>query len=349
MRARATTEAILKAKAKEKLRVVQYGLGPIGLATVRAVLARPDFELVGAIDIDTEKVDRDVADLSGLKRPSGIRVSARAEELLAVTRPKVVLHTTGSRLDRVMPQLRACLEAGANVVSTCEELLLPSLRYPALAQELSALAGSRGVAVLGTGVNPGFVMDTVALLATAPCLEVRSIRVERVVDASTRRQPLQKKIGAGMSRAEFRRKVAERELGHVGLLESLQLVAQGLGFKLERIEEKIVPVVAGKSVKTPFLTVKAGQVAGLHHTCRGFRDGKEVLSLDLQMYVGAREPFDQVTVAGTPPVKLRFDGGVPGDQATVGILLSMAPLVAAAPPGLKTMLDLPVPRFHKTG
>jgi len=349
MRARTTTEAILKAKAKEKLRVVQYGLGPIGLATVKAVLARPDFELVGAIDIDSDKVDRDVADLSGLKRPSGIRVSGRAEELLAVTRPKVVLHTTGSRFDRVMAQLKACVEAGANVVSTCEELLLPSLRYPALAHELSALAEARQVSVLGTGVNPGFVMDTVALLATAPCLEVRSIRVERVVDASTRRLPLQRKIGAGMSRGEFKKKVDQRELGHVGLLESLQLVAYGLGWKLERVEEKILPVMAGKSVRTAHLTVKAGTVAGLHHTCRGFRDGKEVLSLDLQMYVGAKDPYDQVTVAGTPPLKLRFDGGVPGDQATVGILLSMAPLVAAAPPGLKTMLDLPVPRFHTAG
>jgi 4-hydroxy-tetrahydrodipicolinate reductase len=349
MRTRATAEAALKAKGKGRLRVVQYGLGPIGLATVRAVLARPDFELVGAIDIDQEKIDRDVADLSGLKRPSGIRVSGRAEEVLAVTRPKVVLHTTSSRLDRIMPQLRACLDSGASVVSTCEELLLPSLRNPALAQELAALAQARGVAVLGTGVNPGLVMDTVALLATAPCLEVRSVRVERVVDASTRRLPLQRKIGAGMSRAEFKEKVGERELGHVGLLESLSLVALGLGWKLERVEEKIVPVVAAKSVKTPFLTVKAGQVAGLHHTCRGFRDGKEVLSLDLQMYLGAKNPYDQVTVAGRPPLKLRFDGGVPGDEATVAMLLNMASLVAAAPPGLKTMLDVPVPRFHLTG
>jgi len=343
-------EGSVKGKTKEKekprLRVVQYGLGPIGVAAVRAVLARPDFELVGAIDIDPEKLDRDVADLSGLKRPTGIRVSNRPEELLAVTRPQVVLHTTGSRLPAVFPQLKVCLEAGANVVSTCEELLLPSLRHPQLADQLDSLANGRNVTLLGTGVNPGFVMDTVVLLATAPCTELRAVRVERVVDAATRRLPLQKKIGAGMTRIEFKRKVEKQELGHVGLLESLHLVAAGLGWKLEDVEEKIAPVVLSKTVRTPYLTVKAGQVAGIHHTCRAKRDGKEFLSLDLQMYVGAKAPHDEVRIDGTPPITLRFEGGVAGDTATVGILLNMAPLVVSSGPGLKTMIDLPVPRFR---
>jgi 4-hydroxy-tetrahydrodipicolinate reductase len=328
------------------LRVVQYGLGPIGLETVKAVLARPDLELVGAIDIDPEKIQRDVADLAGLTRPTGVRVSGRPDDVLPVVRPKVVLHTTGSRLPAVMPQLRACLESGASVVSTCEELLLPALRHPRLAEELDALARSRGAALLGTGVNPGYVMDTVALLAGAPCIELRAVQVERVVDASTRRLPLQRKIGAGMSRAEFKRKVEQGELGHVGLAESLHLVARGLGWKLDPVEERILPQMAVKSVRTKYLTVKAGQVAGIHHTCRGFRDGKEVLSLDLKMFVGARKPYDQVVIDGVPPIRLRFEGGVAGDQATIGMLLSMAPLVAGASPGLKTMLDLPLPHFR---
>ncbi|MFQ5791897.1 MAG: dihydrodipicolinate reductase, partial [Acidobacteriota bacterium] len=219
--------------APERIRVVQYGLGPIGLAAVKAILSRRDLELVGAIDIDPAKLERDVADLSGLKRPSGIRVSNRAQEVLGVTRPDVVLHTTGSRVAKVLPQLRYCLEAGTSVVSTCEELLLPSVRHAAEAQELDRMAQAKGVVVLGTGVNPGFVMDTVALVATAPCVELRAVRVERVVDASTRRLNLQKKVGAGMSRSEFRRVISKGELGHVGLLESLHLVARGIGWRLD--------------------------------------------------------------------------------------------------------------------
>lgn len=330
----------------ERLRIVQYGLGPIGLATVRAILGRRDVELVGAIDIDRQKIGRDVADLADLKRPSGIRVSNRPDELLAITRPGLVVHTTGSRLPEVLPQLRACLEVGSSVVSSCEELLFPSVRHPELARELDALARSKGAAVLGTGVNPGFVMDTIALVASAPCLELRHLRIERVVDAATRRLPLQKKIGGGMTPAQFRRGVAKGELGHVGLRESLHLVASGLGWELDRVEEKVAPVVARKSVRTRFITVKAGQVAGIRHTCRGYWDDGEILSLDLQMFVGARAPYDRITVKGTPPLTLEFRGGVSGDEATVGMLLSMGRLLTSASPGLKTMMDLPLPRFH---
>ena len=330
----------------EKLRVVQYGVGPIGLAAARAILVRPDLELVGAIDIDPDKQQRDVADLAGLKKPSGVRVSDRAEEVLGVKQPDVVLHSTQSRLDEVLPQLKTCLEFKASVVSTCEELLLPSVRHPRLARELDALARSKGVVVLGTGVNPGFVMDTVALVATAPCLEVRSVLVERVVNGATRREPLQKKIGAGMTLAEFRRGARKGKLGHVGLLESLHLVAQGLGWDLERVIEKLTPVLAKKSVRTPYLTAKAGQVAGIHHVCRGFQNGKEVLKLDLQMFVGAKKPFDKISIRGTPSFDILFEGGVKGDEATVGMLLNMAHSVMGLRPGLRTMIDSTLPRFR---
>lgn len=331
--------------SQSRIRVVQYGLGPIGLAAVRNILTRRDLELVGAIDIDPRKFQRDVADLSGLKQPSGVRVSNRPEDVLAVCRPDVVLHATGSRLESVFPQLSQCVETGASVVSTCEELLLPDLRNPKLTEKLDRLAKLKQAVVLGTGVNPGFVMDTMAVVATAPCLELKSVQVERVVDASTRRLPLQKKVGAGMTSAQFRKGVKKKELGHVGLLESLHLVARGLGWSLDRVVENIKPVLAKRSVRTRFLTVKSGQVAGIHHVCRGYRDNKAVLSLDLQMYVGARKPHDRINIQGRPAVNLLFDGGVAGDEATVGMLLSMAHVVRAASPGVRTMIDVPLPRF----
>ena len=330
----------------EKLRVVQYGVGPIGLAAIRAILARSDLELVGAIDIDPDKQQRDVADLAGLKLPSGIRVSDRPEEVLGTKQPDVVLHSTQSHLNEVLPQLRICMEAKASVVSTCEELLLPSVRHPRIARELDALARSKEVVVLGTGVNPGFVMDTMALVSTSPCLELRSILVERVVNAATRRQSLQRKVGAGMTPAEFRRGAKKGQLGHVGLLESLHLVAQGLGWALEGVSEKLTPVLAKKSVRTPYLTVKAGQVAGIHHVCRGLRNGKEALKLELQMFVGAKKPFDKISIRGNPSLDILVEGGVAGDEATVGMLLNMAPSVLGLRPGLRTMIDSTLPRFR---
>jgi 4-hydroxy-tetrahydrodipicolinate reductase len=305
-----------------------------------------DLELVGAIDNDPKKLLRDVADLSGLKRPSGIRVSDRPREVLAVQRPQVVLHATQSGMEEVVPQLKLCVEEGARVVSTCEELLSPSLGQPKLALELDRLALLKQAVVLGTGVNPGFVMDTLALVATAPCLHVRSIRVDRVVEASSRRESLQRKVGAGMSESDFRRGVRKGLLGHRGLRESLHLIAMGLGWKLDRVTEKVTPVLANRSVKTRYLSVKKGEVAGIHHVCRAFRNRKEALHLDLQMYVGAKKPVDRITIKGKPDLNLVFDGGLAGDEATVGMILNAIPNVLAAPPGLKTMLDIPLVRFR---
>jgi 4-hydroxy-tetrahydrodipicolinate reductase len=254
-------------KAPERLEWCWYGLGQIGLETA-VVLSRRDIELVGAIDVDPATLNRDVADLSGLSRPSGIRVSDRATEILQVTRPHVAILTTSSRFKDVLPQIKQCVDARTHVVSSCEELLLPHVRYAAQAKDLDRHAKGVGIAVLGTGVNPGFVMDTMALAATAPCLEVKSVAVERVVNASTRRPNLQQKVGAGMTPARFRKGVKGSELGHVGLLESTHLVAEGLGWNLERVDESIKPVLATTRVKTPHVTVQAGQVAGIHHVCR---------------------------------------------------------------------------------
>jgi len=333
-------------KAPERLRVVLYGLGQIGLETAKVILARRDLELVGAIDNEPGKLQRDVADLSGLSRPSGIRVSDRATEVLQVTRPHVAILTTSSRFKDALPQIKQCVDSRAHVVSSCEELLLPHVRYAAQAKDLDRHAKGMGVAVLGTGVNPGFVMDTIALAATAPCLEVKSVRIERVVNAATRRPNLQQKVGAGMTAARFRKGVKNNELGHVGLLESTHLVAEGLGWNLDRVDESIKPVLAKSRVKTPHVVVQAGQVAGIHHVCRGFVNGKEAVSLDLQMYVGAKKPLDRVTVAGRPDVTLLFENGVAGDEATIAMLVAMVPSMSKVEPGLRTMVDLPLPHFR---
>jgi len=329
-----------------RTRVVQFGLGSIGLMAVKAVLGRTDLELAGAIDDDLKKVERDVADLSGLRRPSGIRVSNRPQEVLGVKRPQVVLHATQSGLADVFPQLSYCLEAGAHVVSTCEELVFPTVRQPRLARDLDFLARSKGSVVLGTGANPGLVMDTMALVASAACLDVRSVRVERIVDASTRRESLQRKVGAGLTRSEFRRGLSKGTLGHRGLLESVHLIANGLGWDLDKVAEKVTPVLSPRSMKTEFVTIRKGEVAGIHHVCKGFAERKEKIRLDLQMFVGVKKPGDQINIKGKPDVTLSFEKGVAGDEATVAMLLNMIPAVLEASPGLRTMSDISVPRFR---
>jgi len=336
---------------KKPLKIVQYGLGPIGQAVARTVLDKEEtgtMTLVGAVDIDPEKTGRDVADVIGVDDDTGVQVSDDADAVLADTSPDVVLHTTTSFLDGVTDQLVQCARAGAHVVSSTEELSFPYERAPDVAARLHQVARDEGVVIVGTGVNPGYAMDTLPLMATGVCTDVQSVTVERVVDAGERREPLQDKVGAGLSTEAFAEKKATGTFGHIGLRESLRMVADGLGWSLDAVEETLTPVHADAPVDTGYRQVDVGEVAGIHHSAEGIVGGTPRLSLDLKMYVGAESSYDAVEIDGTPPIDLRFRGGIFGDTATVGMLVNTAPLAADARPGLRTMADLPVPRAFAT-
>lgn len=329
---------------------MQYGLGPIGQAVSRTVLAKPEaFTLVGAVDIDRDKVGRDVADVIGEDVPTtGITVSDDAKEVLSRGAPDVVLHTTTSFLDGVTDQLIQCARARAHVVSSTEELAFAYERDPDAAERLDQVAREEGVVIVGTGVNPGYAMDTLPLTTTGGCTNVEAVHVERVVDAAQRRAPLQAKVGAGLSVEAFEAKKAGGTFGHIGLRESLQMIADGLGWSVGDVEEELNPVRADAPIDTGIRQVAAGDVAGIHHTATGRVGGVPRLMLDLKMYVGAESSYDAVQVDGTPPIDLRVHGGIFGDTATVGMLVNTVPLAAGAQPGLRTMTELPVPRAFAT-
>ena len=259
----------------------------------------------------------------------------------------MVFLCTSSFLPDVAEDVRRAARAGANVVSSCEELLLPDFQHPELAGELDEAAKAGGVTVVGTGVNPGFVLDYLPVVASAACRELRGVRATRVVDAGTRREALQRKVGAGLSVDVFRERAADGRLGHVGMRESVALVGRALGFELDDVAQTVEPVIAERELTTPFVTVPAGRVAGIRNLGIGRRDDEPLVTLRLEMYIGAPNPRDEILLLGEPPLFLRFDGGVPGDDATAAILVNTARQAVAAPPGLKTVLDLPPPRFAR--
>lgn len=335
----------------DPLRVVQYGLGPIGRACAASLVEKSRsglLQLVGAIDIHPELSGRDLGELLGAGEAVGIVVSDDARRLLSDVRPDVVIHTTSSFLERVYDQIATCLDAGASVVSSTEELFYPLEVHVELAASLDELARERHVAVVGTGVNPGFAMDTLALTASAVCANIRSMHMSRVVDAGRRREPLQRKIGAGITRADFDARKSEGTIGHVGLRESATFVAHALQWHIDRYEESIEPVMARNQTTTSYLVVEPGQVAGIHQHLTGYLDGMPALEMDLQMYVGADNPHDAVRIDGDPPVDLVVRGGIFGDTATVGALINAVPLIAAAEPGLRLASELPLPRAFAT-
>jgi 2,4-diaminopentanoate dehydrogenase len=325
-------------------RVVCYGLGPIGLGIARLALSRPGVEIVGAIDVDPQKVGRDLGELLG-GAAIGAAISADAVATLKAAQPAVALHATSSALASVAPQLLQIAEAGVNVVSTCEELAYPWTAQPQLAAELDAAARRAGVTLLGTGVNPGYAMDALPLMLTAPCAAVRAVRVLRVVDAGRRRGPLQRKVGAGLTVEQFSDGVRAGTIRHVGLPESLHMLATSLGWQLDRSTDLIEPVIADQPITTEFVTVEPGQVAGVRQVARGFVGEREAISLELRMYVGAPDPQDRVEIDGEPPVRMTVAGGLHGDIATAAIVVNAIPSAVRAGAGLASMADAPLVHF----
>ncbi len=317
----------------EPIRALIFGLGPIGCSIGRLAAERAEIELVGGVDSAPDKAGHPLYDILAIE-PNGAAnppVEADAERTLANTQPQVVLHATGSFLPDVLPQLLTCVRAGANIISTCEELTYPWLRHPEPAKELDSEAKAHGVTVLGTGINPGFILDTLAASVSTVCQRVERVRLTRIVDVSTRRPQLQRKVGVGLTLAEFRDHASAGRFGHVGTKESCWLVAAALGWQLDSLEETIEPV-SGPD----------GRAAGIRQTAVGTLAGGTVIEALVQMSTDVDRPRDEITFDGTPPVQLVIEGGVPGDTATAAVVLNAVSRVVHHQPGLVTMLDLPI-------
>jgi len=315
-------------------RVVVVGLGPIGIGAARAVLADPGMKLVGLVDIDPAKVGKPVAELEG-----GPTVT---QSLKDAGPADVAIVTTTSKLDRMAPTLRDALAQRLHVVSSCEEMSWPKYRHAQLADQLDADAKRAGRALLGTGVNPGFVMDLLPVVLSSMVLEVKSLRVVRLVDASTRRKPLQQKVGATMTREQFAALKERNEIGHQGLAESVAMIAAAFGrdAKPGTVDVTLDPVITDREIPSAMGMIKPGQVRGMHNVGR-WSDSHLSIELDLTMAVGLTDPKDFVEITGPVPLKLEIPGGTPGDTATVAALVNCARAIPNARPGLLTMLDLP--------
>ena len=327
------------------IRVMHVGLGPIGVGVLNQVMERPGFEVVAAVDINPEKAGKDVGEILDLEDKTGVVVQSGLKGALANHDADVVALCTGSTLPGIKSQLEAILAARLPVVSTTEELSFPQFSNEALTEELDKLARDAGVAVVGTGVNPGFAMDTLPVVLSAPCERVDSVTVDRIQDASVRRIPFQQKIGAGLKPDDFRQKADRLEIRHVGLTESVAMIAAAFGWKLDRITDSIEPKIADAPVASNYISVDKGQVAGLIQDGIGYRDGEPVIRLHMEAYLGAPETFDAVRIVGSPSMYSKIDGGIPGDIATASVAVNTIPRALAAPPGLHTMRDLPIPSW----
>lgn len=330
---------------KQKIKVVQYGLGAIGSEIVKFALQKKYVEIVGAVDIDKNKVGKDLGEVIGIDQKIGITVSDNPNDVFSKVEADIVLHSTSSYLKNVYPQLELAIKAKANIISTAEELVYPFFHNPEIAEKIDRLAKQYQVSVLGTGVNPGFLMDTLIISFTSICQNIKQIKATRVIDASQRRLPFQKKMGVGLTPDEFNKNVENKIItGHVGLTESVAMIADSLGWKLDSVQlSNVEPEIAKASQDQAPLKIDAGKVVGLKQIAYGMKDRENVITLEFQAGVMVKEQYDSIYIEGKPNVDLTIKGGIHGDLATVAIIVNMIPKVLDAKPGLLTMVDLPIP------
>jgi len=332
-------------KEKEKIRVVCYGVGAVGSRIAKSLLEKEGIEIVGVIDVAQDKIGKDLGEILDIGKKLNIIISDDVDGIMRKACCDVVVHATGSYLKDVYPQIAPIAKYGVNVISTCEELSYPYLSEPELAKKLEALGVKYAMSFLGTGINPGFLMDTLVITLTGVCQKINRIKVERVMNAATRRIPFQKKVGAGLTLAEFKHKMDTKQItGHVGLEQSIAMVAAALKWQLDKIQvDQVEPVIAENEVRSETIIVRKGQVAGLKQTARGIIQRKDAITLDFQAYIGAKDEYDAITIDGVPPIHQKISPCVHGDHATVAMIVNSIPKVMNAPPGLLTMKDLPVP------
>jgi len=314
------------------------------LVTTICLSSRTSFVSTAAIDIAEDKLGRDLGDVLGLPHRLDLIVQKDAGKSFAKAKPDIVVHATSSSLKQVYSLIIECIRSGTNVVSTCEERVYPYQKNKAIARRLGRLAEKHGVSVLGTGINPGFLMDTLPITVTGTCLDVKHVKITRMTDSSKRRIPYQEKIGTGLSQQEFKKKIGKEITGHVGLNSSIAMIADSLGWMLDdMIELPPEPVIAKRIMKTAYTTVEEGLVAGLKSRAYGIVDDKKAIELEFVSHAGVDEEYDMVEIDGVPKIRLKIEGGVHGDVGTSAMTVNSILKVMNAPPGLHTMNRLLIP------
>jgi len=328
------------------INVIQVGIGALGQQVLQYLSERNGVNVIGVVDLNPELIGKDISDIIDAET-TGVYVYKSLDEAISKAKhePEVAVITTVSSIEKLVGQVEAAAKVGLHIVSTCEELTFPWKQHPEAANKIDAVCKDNGVTCLGTGVNPGFLMDYLPSAFTSVCQRVDSVTVERVQDASVRRIPFQQKIGAALTHDEFQAKKDDGSLRHVGLPESVDLIAHAMGWELDENRETLEPVIAKQKITNGYKPIEKGNPAGVEQVGSGFVDGDEKIKLIFRAAVGEEKSFDRITIKGLPNITTEIDGGLNGDVATCAITVNAVRSVTGSTPGLKTMLDVPVPAY----
>ena len=331
---------------KNMINVIQIGLGPLGIQIANYIQEKVEIKTVAAVDININLKGKLLQDLDAeLSREVLIHNSVQKALQELPEKPDVAIITTVSNLEKLIPQIEEVAELQIPIVSTCEELSYPWVLQPELSKKIDSICKKYQIACLGTGVNPGFLMDYLPSVMSSVCKNIEQVTIERIQDATTRRVPFQKKIGAGLNLKAFKEKQEQGTLRHVGLQESMYLLANSLGIKLDEVTEDLMPVISTKDIITKDLNIKAGDARGVEQIANGYQNGHHKVKMHFKAAIGEERSFDKITIKGTPSFSSEIDGGINGDIATCAITINSINSILRAPAGLHTMADIGVPGY----
>lgn len=329
----------------QEIRIISWGLGAMGSGIAAAINNKQGIRIVGAIDQDPDKIGQD---LGTVLNCSPLQVKVESDFTLSEKAADLVILATSSFTKEVFPLIKRIIAAKINVITIAEEMAYPQAQSPQLAAQIDQLAREQGVSVLGTGINPGFILDTLILALSGACLEVKKIEAERVNDLSPFGPTVMRTQGVGTTPAEFKAGLEQgRIVGHIGFSESIKMIADRLGLELDEIKESREAIVSNTYRETPHVKVEPGMVAGCCHIARGISKGEEVIVLEHPQQIHPQledvETGDYIRIKGTPDLNLAIQPETPGGIGTMAVALNMIPLVIKAEAGLLSMKDLPVP------
>lgn len=330
------------------IRVVQWGLGAMGSGMAKLMLEKPGIEVVGAIRKRPDTVGKDLGEVLGLGRNIGVEISGSPKGILKKTTCDLVIHATDSFTRTCFDELKMIAEAGLNCISIAEEMACPHAQEPELADALDHLAKKHGVTILGTGVNPGFVLDLLIITLTGACHRVNRIEASRINDLSPFGPTVMRTQGVGTTVEEFNAGIKQGTIvGHIGFKESITMISEALGLGIDRIEETREPIITNTHRETPHIKVAPGMVAGCRHIGIGYAGSVEKVKLIHPQQIRPEteniDTGDYIKIEGHPTINMSIKPEIPGGIGTISVAVNMIPIVQKASPGLKRMFDLPVP------
>ncbi len=334
------------------VKVAIWGFGAMGSGMAEALLKKKGIDIVGVCDLHPDRVGKEFHEVLGVDRgdKAPVYISGDIDEVLKEKSCDVCLCATDSFVKKAFPRLKLVLEKKINVISTAEEMAYPKTQSPKEAKELDRIAKENGVSILGTGINPGLMMDLLVLTLTGAMTDLTHIKSERVNSLSPFGHAVMEEQGVGLSKDKFMEKVADGSLaGHVGFEESVNMMTDAVGWKLDGpIKTSMAPIVTDVDRETQYIKVKAGDVAGCSMLGDGYIDGEKKIEMvhpqQIEPQLGGVETGDYITLKGTPEIKMGISPEIDGGIGTIAMCINMIPQVINANPGLKTMIDLPVPR-----